>query len=235
MKQFFLALAAISLMASCNSDNKNEVGNNLFGDEGGGKFKNGDNNNNNNNNNRGGAWSQQVRSSIFNACMQELGQAEQAKEKCECWTSKVEAKYPSLTNVNQIAEQVANQLAIECMQQFEGTDGGGGGEFDGFNEPGYDGRNQPYKPGGYDQPQPRGNNATPWAAAQRQQWMMGCTSSAQQSMGVSKQEATAYCECMTRKIEAKHSFAEAARMTVEDFSTPEWVNARTECQMNLGY
>ena len=252
MKQMLLALCAFCLFTACNNDKKDTgLGGNMFGDPN----QNGNNRNNTNNNNNNtrqtGRWSKQLKDYVFNACLQEVGQVPQAREKCDCWVGKVEAKYPGINNTNQIAEEVANQLAIECMQQFggdnntggfgddgfHGFDGGGyagdegfddGGDNDGYynNDGGYNNNNNINNPG---------KRTTAWPAAQRQQWMMGCTTTAQQQSGLSQQQANAYCDCMTRKVEAQYSFTEATRMTVQDFSTPEWVNARTECQMNLGY
>lgn len=256
MKQMLLALCAFFLFAACNNEKKDTgLGGNMFGDpNNNGNNKNNNNNNNNNGNNggRGGRWSKELKDYVFNACLQEVGQIPQAREKCDCWVGKVEAKYPGINNTNQIAEEVANQLAIECMQQFGGNnnDGGFGDDgFHGFDDGGYNdnGSNGGYgDDGGYND---NGNNGgynnnngingnrggATWPAAQRQQWMMGCTTSAQQQLGLSQQQANTYCDCLTRKVEAKYNFTDATKLTAQDFSTPEWVNARMECQMNLGY
>lgn len=222
------------------------MGGNMFGDDGG---KGNAWQNNNNKGATNGRWSKKLRDYVYNACLQEVGQTPQANEKCDCWVGKLEAKLPNTKNPNEISEEISNQLAMDCMQQFGGTvnnDGGfndddGFGKFDdedysdygkdkGYNDDGYG--EEDFNNGNYKN-RPAGGRT--WAAAERQQWMMGCTTSAQQSLGISQQQANAYCDCLTRKVEAKHSFAEAVKMTVQDFSTPEWNNARMECQMNLGY
>lgn len=258
MKQILLALCAFFVFTACNNEKKDTgFGGNMFGDPNNGNNKNNNTNNNNpnnNNNNRGGngRWSKELKDYVLNACLQEVGQVPQAREKCDCWVGKVEAKFPTITNTSQIDESIANQLAMECMQGFGGNNNTGGFGDDGFHgfddggynddgyDDGYDGDGRKYdnsgsnNNGGYN----NGNNTNrggSWPAAQRQQWMMGCTTTAQQQMGLTQQQANSYCDCMTRKVEAKYNFTDATKLTAQDFSTPEWVNARMECQMNLGY
>ncbi|MCR6720683.1 MAG: hypothetical protein NVV59_10395 [Chitinophagaceae bacterium] len=250
MKQILLALCAFFVFTACNNEKKqNGFGGNMFGDPNN-QNNNANNNNPNNNKNRGGnngRWSKELKDYVTNACLQEVGQVPQAREKCDCWVGKVEAKFPTITNTSQIDESIANQLAMECMQNFGGNTGGFGDEgFHGFDDGGYD--DGGYNDGGYNGEDGgydrdglgynKGGNTNrggTWPAAQRQQWMMGCTTTAQQQMGLTQQQANSYCDCMTRKVEAKYNFTDATKLTVQDFSTPEWVNARMECQMNLGY
>ena len=244
MNKILLALCAIAIFAACNNNKKETgTGGNMFGNETG--------NNNNNNiwkkknndgpvNNDGGGngrWSDQMRMTMTNTCMQELGQVANAKQLCDCWVGKVEAKFANVSNPQQIPEEAANQLAMECLQQA----GGGLDNFKGFDEGGFDnygdGGDENYNGGddeGGNYPNTRQQNGRSWPAAQRQQWMMGCTTTAQQTMGATQQQAAAYCDCMTRKVEAKYTFEQAVKLTVQDFSTPEWQNARMECQMNAG-
>lgn len=258
MKKILLALCAVAMLAACNNNKKdNNMGGNMFGNDNGNNAFNKQNNGNNQNNS--GRWSKQMRDYLQSECMKQAAQAPNAKELCDCWVGKVEAKFPGVNNPQQIPEEAANQLAMECLQQsggqtgFEGFDEGefndfNGGNYNdngGYNNGGYDNNNNiPNNgdDGGYDDEgqypnspnQPVANGKT-WPAAQRQQWMMGCTTTAQQSMGISQQQAAAYCDCMTRKVEARYTFEQAVKMTTQDFSKPEWVNARMECQMNLGY
>lgn len=251
MKQFLLALCATCLLFACNNEKKtdNGFGGNLFGDPNA-KNNNANNNIPVNNGGQGGRWSKQLKEYVYNACLQEAGNAAQARDVCDCWTGKLEAKYPGLKDPNQISEDVANQLAMECLGQagagkgtfgddgFNGFDEGGFNYDDGnYGGEGYDG--YPNNNGGYPNNNGGYNNnpggrATPWPAAQRKQWIMGCTTTAQQQQGMTQQQAAAYCECMTKKVEAKYSFTDATRLTAADFSTQEWVMARNECMGGYG-
>ena len=109
MNKILLALCAIAIFPACNNNKKETgTGGNMFGNETG--------NNNNNNiwkkknndgpvNNDGGGngrWSDQMRMTMTNTCMQELGQVANAKQLCDCWVGKVEAKFANVSNPQQI-------------------------------------------------------------------------------------------------------------------------------------
>ncbi|MBP7557586.1 MAG: hypothetical protein KA821_15020 [Chitinophagaceae bacterium] len=227
MKQLFFALAVALLLSACNNNKQPEMGGNMFGNnKGKSPWQNNNNNNNNGNvnNTGGGRWSPALRNAIMQGCLGEVGNDPQAREKCDCWVGKVEARFPNAQTADQIPEEAANQLATECMQQF----GGGNYVPPVNNEFGNDNINNNNINDG-------GVTARTWPAAQRQQWIMGCAGNAQQTFGLNQQQATEYCDCITRKVEQKYTFAEAVRLTVQDFSTPEWEAVRMNCQAALGY
>lgn len=217
MKHLLFALAVAFLLAACNNEKKPDVGGNMFGNNKNNPWKNnGNNGGNNGNNNAGGRWNPQLRNAIMQGCLGEVGNDPQAKEKCDCWVGKVEARFPSAQSADEIPENIANQLATECMQQF------GGGT---YVPPATDYNNGP-----------TGNvTARTWPSAQRQQWIMGCAGNAQQTFGFTPQQATEYCDCITRKVEEQYTFAQAVKLTAQDFSTPEWEAVRMNCQAGLGY
>jgi len=227
MKQLFFALAVALLLSACNNNKTPEMGGNMFGNnKGKSPWQNNNNNNNNVNNNGnnpgGGRWSPALRNAIMQGCLGEVGNDPQAKEKCDCWVGKVEARFPNAQTADQIPEEAANQLATECMQQF-----GGGNYVPPVNNDYGNEYNNNINDGGV--------TARTWPSAQRQQWIMGCAGNAQQTFGLNQQQATEYCDCITRKVEQKYTFAEAVRLTVQDFSTPEWESVRMNCQAALGY
>lgn len=154
-----------------------------------------------------------VHNQLFTACLQQLGNDPQAKAKCDCWVGKVEAKFPN-TPVEQISEQAANELAVECMKNF------GGGDVPADFNPDYNVNAGEDINGG--------NAGGNWTQQQRQQYIQGCSQSAQQS-GLSAQQASTYCDCMTRKVEQKYTFDQAGRMSAADFQTPEWQQAIYDC------
>lgn len=227
MKQLFFALAVAILLSACNNNKQPEMGGNMFGNnKGKSPWQNNNNNNNNGNvnNTGGGRWSPALRNAIMQGCLGEVGNDPQAREKCDCWVGKVEARFPNAQTADQIPEEAANQLATECMQQF----GGGNYVPPVNNEFGNDNINNNNINDG-------SVTARTWPAAQRQQWIMGCAGNARQTFGLNQQQATEYCDCITRKVEQKYTFAEAVRLTVQDFSTPEWEAVRMNCQAALGY
>lgn len=227
MKQLFFALAVAILLSACNNNKQPEMGGNMFGNnKGKSPWQNNNNNNNNGNvnNTGGGRWSPALRNAIMQGCLGEVGNDPQAREKCDCWVGKVEARFPNVQTADQIPEEAANQLATECMQQF----GGGNYVPPVNNEFGNDNINNNNINDG-------SVTARTWPAAQRQQWIMGCAGNARQTFGLNQQQATEYCDCITRKVEQKYTFAEAVRLTVQDFSTPEWEAVRMNCQAALGY
>jgi hypothetical protein len=65
---------------------------------------------------------------------------------------------------------------------------------------------------------------------QHQQYVQGCAATARQAQGVTAQQANAYCDCMTSKVERKYTFEEASRLTATDFQTEEWQNAANDCR-----
>ena len=73
-------------------------------------------------------------------------------------------------------------------------------------------------------------NRKSWTNLQRQTFVQGCATTAQQQQGFTAQQANSYCDCMTRKVEKKYSFDQAARLKAADLQTQEWIDAATDCR-----
>ncbi len=162
----------------------------------------------------------ELRTQLMTGCLQQVGNDPQAQQKCDCWIGKVEARFPTAKAANEIPENIADELARECMKNFAGT-----GDYDPNNP------NDPIIPNNIDNPDGPNmpnNGGGNWTAQQRQQFIQGCAGSAQQN-GLTAPQANSYCDCMTRKIEAKFTFEQAGRMTAADFQTPEWQQAGYDC------
>jgi len=68
-----------------------------------------------------------------------------------------------------------------------------------------------------------------WTSEERQKFVQDCSPSAQSPEGMNADQANNYCDCMQRKIEEKHSWEEANKMTDADFQTDEWKKIIDSC------
>jgi hypothetical protein len=72
-------------------------------------------------------------------------------------------------------------------------------------------------------------NQSYWTNEQRQKFVQDCSPSAQSPEGMDAEQANNYCDCMQRKLEEKHSWEEANKMTDADFQTEEWKKIIDSC------
>lgn len=164
---------------------------------------NGNNNNNNNNNRMGGAWTKEDEDKWMNTCAQGGSQ----RDLCFCVLQKLEKKYANYQEADRMGSQEeGRQMAQECINNGNGN----------VNNNNIDNNNNNRMGGG-------------WTQMQHQQFVQSCAGSAQQQQGMTLQEANAYCECMTNKLEQKFTFDQASHLTAADFQTPEWQQAKMDC------
>lgn len=149
----------------------------------------------------GGGWSKSEENQFMQPCLQ----GGQSQEICSCVLQKLEKKYATFKEADQKGtSEEGKQLAMECMN------GGNGLNNNDDNN--------------------NNNQEGSWTDQQRQSYIQGCSTAAQQQQGYSAQEANDYCDCMTRKIEQKYSFREANQLTATDLQTEEWQNAIANCR-----
>jgi hypothetical protein len=159
-------------------------------------------------------WTSKDRTKALSDCEDELPDNPQAKEICSCLLEKVEKKYPEPEDVEKKSskEEIAN-MTRACLA---GDVGGGDADDNG---------GKIKKPKVIDEDGGEG-----WTSSQREKFIEGCATAAKQNLGASK--ANSYCECMQNKIEKKYklSFAQANKLTNEDFSTPDVKADIQECR-----
>jgi hypothetical protein len=168
--------------------------------------------------NNSSGWSSADKDKAAKACMDQVqGKIDDAtaKKYCSCVLDKMMQKYPTYAQADkQGTEEEGMKIGQACAMELKignqgnNNNGGLGGGL--------------------------GNgNTSNWTQEQFQQYVQGCSGTAQQAQGMTPQQANAYCECMTKKVAAKYSFEVAARMTAADFQTEEWQNAANECRAQV--
>jgi hypothetical protein len=216
---FFLAFA---LLSGCN--NNPFAPNERTSKSKEKKDKDDDNNGYGDEDNDKSNWTSKQRRNWMDECVDELGNqinnASQAKQICSCVLEKMEKKYPDASDAENATEAEGEKWGRECTAKLERDNDGYGND---DNED-YVDRNNGGNTGSKESN--RGN----WSELQREQFIQGCATTAKQVQGFTSQQANSYCECMTRKVERKYSFQEAARLTAEDFQTQEWIDAVAECR-----
>jgi hypothetical protein len=226
MKQLLIFFIALTLFSACKN-NSLKPGEVIGGGLGQPDPNNPNKNrwaNNPNNPNPGGLPSD-LHNKLVAGCLQQVGNNDpQAQQKCDCWVGKVEARFPNAKSAQEIPENVADELAVECMKNFGGNVPNNPNDPNNPNNP-----ENPYNPNTPDPNTPAINGGGGnWTAQQRQQYIQGCATTAQQS-GLTVPQANSYCDCMTRKVEMKFTFEQAARLTAADFQTQEWQQAGYDC------
>lgn len=222
MRKLLLLFLAFSLLTSCNNNpfSKNEKkedardkdDRNTKDDRDDKDDKNGKNDRDKDDDDNGKSnWTSKQRNKWLNECMDAADNSPRAKEVCSCVLEKMEKKYPDASDVEKASEAEGTRLAKECMA------GGGGNEEDNDEDTKNDD----------DRDNNQGGN---WTNLQRKQFIQGCATVARKAQGFTSEQANSYCDCMTRKVERKHTFQEAGRMTSEDFQTEEWQNAAMDCR-----
>ena len=156
-------------------------------------------------------WTKKQRNAWLDDCIEGSDDIPNAEELCSCVLKKVEKKYPDHRDAKFLDETREKiKFAKECGYNVEDEHGDKDDTYINGDDDDYDGG------GG-------------WTSQQRKQFIYGCATTAKQNQGFTAEEADSYCSCMTRKVEQKHSFKEAARMTATDFQTPEWQEAAADC------
>ncbi len=212
-----LLLAAAFLAVGCNNNNPKKT------EEGGGGLFGGNNGGNNGPKKGGNGWATQDRDKFMNDCTTGLGEAVgNPKQVCSCVLENLEKKYASLAEADRVGGKAEGERAVrECMQ-------GTGGDINGGDVPVRNDGGGDYTGG--DQPAGGG-----WTYQQKQTFMNQCVPSAQQAQGLTLQQATSYCECMTNKVAAKFTYPEANRLTAAEFQKQEWQQAMMDCRPNANY
>ncbi|MBK5272796.1 MAG: hypothetical protein JJE22_17490 [Bacteroidia bacterium] len=192
----------------------------------------------NNNGGMGGGWSESDQNKFLNDCVAQSGNSAQAKQICSCVLEKLQKKYPSARDADQGTAELGQQLAMECMNGLNGNNLNKNG--DDFNNNGKkknmnnndddNGNNDNYNNNDNGGLNNNNNQIGSWTNQQRQQYIQGCSTAAQQNQGLSAQQANQYCDCMTRKVEERYSFQQAGRLTAQDFQTEEWQNIASQCR-----
>jgi hypothetical protein len=159
-------------------------------------------------------WTKSDRNEWRRRCEDELSDNPQAKQICACVIEKAERKYPNVKDVEAAADEEGERMIKECSTRMGGDDG-------------YTDDREDDRPGVRD-PEEKMNEGN-WSNLQRKKFIEGCATTARQQQGFTAAQANAYCDCMTRKVEKKYTFQQAARMTAEDFNTREWTNAAKDC------
>ena len=175
--------------------------------------------------NNSSGWSAADRNDLINSCTQGATQnmgAEKAKAYCTCMQQKLEVKFPNPKDAGKITAETMQTpemkvMVASCL---------GGDNTNNNNPTG----NPLGNPNGNTN---NNNTAGNWTQAQHDQYVQGCAATAQQSQGMTSQQAISYCDCMTRKVEQKYSFDEAARLTSADLQTEEWMRAADECRSQV--
>ncbi|MBL7740355.1 MAG: hypothetical protein JNK14_14155 [Chitinophagaceae bacterium] len=226
MKKILLLFLAISLLTGCENnpfakkdtkeekkdkDNDKDNDNDDDDDKGDSKRDNTDDDD------AKGNWTSKQRTEWLNECVDEAGNTPQARDICACVLEKAEKKYPDVSDAENMTESEAERMARDCMS---GIGGGGAGDEEADDDD--DAARED-----------KGSGGGSWSNLQRKQFIQGCATTARQVQGFTAQQANDYCDCMTRKVERKHSFNEAAKMTSEDFNTSYWQNAAMNCRSNI--
>jgi hypothetical protein len=219
MKKLFIFFLATTLFAACNNNNpfgkKDQAADKTDKEEKGdaekktgGLFGGAKNNDNNN-------WTNKQRNDWMNKCLDEFTGNSQAKKICSCVLDKVEQKYPDAKDAEEIPDAEGERIIKGCTAGING------------DEEGYTRR------GDGNDGMTGNENKNNWTDLQRQTFIQGCAGTAQQLQGFTAQQANSYCDCMTRKVEKRYSFEQAARLRAEDLQTQEWIDAAADCRARI--
>lgn len=157
---------------SNNSNNSNNPNN-----------SNNTNNYNNSNNSSSGSWSKTYRDKFVEGCVtkasEKVSQSE-AYSYCSCMATKVEAKYPNESTVdNSLTSADIETMRVGCLPNTSTQ-----------NNPSYNQPNNSNNSNNY-------NNQS-WSVADQNEFMDNCTPGASKSLGAS--QGSSYCDCMLRKL-----------------------------------
>lgn len=158
--------------------------------------------NNNNNANTGGAWSADDEQKFMNTCLQNAMNAGADQQTSNAHCNCTLKKIEAKYKSYSEAEQKMTPAEVNQMEQECNTN---------------------------NNTVSNNNTGGGWTREQHQQFVQGCSTSAQQQQGMTAQQANAYCDCMTTKIEQKYTFEEANHLTPQDLQTPEWQQAMIDC------
>lgn len=224
MRKLLLFLLAFSLLTSCNDSqfskkaSKEETADKDDRDKGKDEDDDRDDKKNKDDDTESN-WTTKQRNKWLNECIDAASSNPQARELCSCVLEKVERKYPDSEDAEKVSEAEATRLAKECLAGIRADGADDDGEVD-TRKVADDGDEDNNQGGG-------------WSNLQRKQFVRGCATTAKQAQGFTTEQANSYCDCMTRKLERKHTFQEAGRMKPEDFQTEEWQNAADDCRSGI--
>jgi hypothetical protein len=228
MKKLLILFLALGLFTACNNNGKNPFAKKTDSEKTeessddkeekkkkGGLFSKKDDDNTVENSSKS-TWTKSYRDDLIKKCEDEMSDDPQGRSICACAVAKLEKKYPDTKDADEAIETVAEGILAQCRT------GGGGG--DGYTD-------DRYKTREIDVPVDEGSNGKSWTMLQRQQSIQSCEVAARNNnqAGYSAQQINSYCDCMTRKLEKKHSFQQASKMTAADFQTQEWQSAAADC------
>jgi hypothetical protein len=164
------------------------------------------------------SWTKSYRDKLMEACQDEMKNDPQARSICSCAVDKLEKKYPDQKDADEAIETDGRKMLDQCKTSTGGNDG--------YTDDRYKNKEKDI-----DVPVDEGSHGASWTPLQRQQYIQACEGTARKNnqQGYSDQQINSYCDCMTRKVEKKYSFQQAARMTVTDFQTQEWQSAAADC------
>ena len=225
MKKLFILFLATTLFAACNNDNpfgKKDANADKTGKEEksdgekktGGLFGGGKSDDNSN-------WTSKQRNDWMDKCLDEFSDNPQARKICSCVLDKIEQKYPDAKDAEESTEEEGQQIISACMKGLNSKDG-----YD-------DADDNTTRTDRDDAAGGQNINRNSWTDLQRQTFIQGCATTAQQQQGFTAQQANSYCDCMTRKVEKKYSFEQAARLRTEDLQTQEWIDAAADCRARI--
>lgn len=173
--------------------------------------------------NNSAGWTTEQKEKSRKTCIDEVaGKFDDSivKKYCDCFVEKMIQKYPSYAEADKKGTQEEGmKMGEACIAELK------------LNNQGNNDNSETGGGSGGDQGNGGADNG--WTQAQFQQFVQGCASTAQKMQGMTAEQASAYCECMTRKVAQKYSFEVAARMTAADFQSQEWINAADECRARV--
>jgi hypothetical protein len=229
MKKILILFFAIGLLAACNSNPftahkadakddkvKNEKDDSKTDDGYADKDDKNTRKTNTDDEDTRSNWTNKQRDKWLNECIEASENNPQAKRVCSCVLDKMEKKYPDARDAENASEAEGVRLAKGCMEDLGIKSGNDDTE--------------PYKR--RDNTDEDDNRGGSWSNLQRQQFIQGCSATAQKAQGFTVRQADAYCDCMTIKVEKKYTFQQAARLTATDFQTREWQEAAADCLSN---
>jgi hypothetical protein len=216
MKKVFLPLLGLIILAGCNNNNplakKQDDNNKTETDDQprkkkGGLFGGGGDEETN----KGASnWTAAQRSDWMNKCLDQFADNPKVKNLCSCVIGKIEQQYPNPKDAESISDEQGQKIVRSC------TDGLGNENDNTLTGPNDNNTG--------------GEHTIPWTDLQRQTFIHGCAVTAQQKQGFAAEQANTYCDCMTRKVERKFSFDQAAKLKASDLQTQEWIDAAEDCR-----
>lgn len=222
MKKLFILFITASFVAACNNNNPfarkdqnaDKSDQEKKGDpekkEGNGNVDYSDKDKNYTGNN----WSRKQTDEWRDDCLSEYRDEPNAKQMCECMIDKISQKFPDENDAKKADEDELDQLIEDCEARFKNNNNDNGGYIRTDRTDDYIQDN---------------NNRSSWTDLQRQQYIRDCESTAAKNQSYTAQQINSYCDCMTRKVERKYSFPDAAKLTTADFQTQEWRDAAADC------